>query len=64
MKAFLSFLSLISLTGLLSITGCASEYDQGGSDESREYSHGIYPSPQNPPPGVLRGDYWARDYPY
>jgi hypothetical protein len=64
MKTFLSLLSLLSLAGLLSITGCASENQQGGSYESMESNHGHYASPQTPPPGVPRGDYWARDYPY
>jgi len=64
MKTILSFLSLLSLAGILFIAGCATENAAGGSNGSVEYSHGVRPSPQNPPPGVPRGEYWARDYPY
>jgi hypothetical protein len=64
MKTFLSLLSLLSVVGILFITGCASENEQGGAYGSMESSHEQYVSPQNPPNGVPRGEYWARDYPY
>jgi hypothetical protein len=64
MKTFLSLLSLLSLAGLLSITGCAGENEQGGAYGSTESSQGRYTSPNNPPAGIDRGEYWARDYPY
>ncbi len=64
MKTLLSLLSLLSLAGLLCITGCASENEQGGSYGSEESNQGQYNSPQSPPDGVPRSDYWARDYRY
>jgi len=62
MKTFLTVFSLLGLAGLLSLTGCASDTEHGGSYGSMESSHDQYTSPQNTPDGNDPGDYWARDY--
>jgi len=62
MKAFLAVFSLLRLAGVLSMTGCASDNEQGGSYGSMESNQGQYTSPHNTPDGSDRGDYWARDY--
>lgn len=57
-----SLLSLLGLAGVLLITGCASENEQGGSYGTTESSRGQYISPHNTPDSPDKGDYWARDY--
>ena len=56
MKMFLSVFSLLSLTGLLFMAGCASENGQGGSYDTMESSQGqvdSYDIANN------NGDYWG-----
>jgi len=62
MKTFWTIFSLLSLVGVLSMTGCASSNEQGGSYGAMESNHDQYTSPHNTPDGADHGDYWARDY--
>jgi hypothetical protein len=64
MKTILSLFSLLSVSGLLFFTGCASENDQGGSYGSTESNQGKFVSPHNTPDASDRGDYWGREFDY